>query len=275
MRQEEQLSEMSFWDHVEELRSTLLKIGGVLLVFAIIFFIYMPDIFDSIILAPCKGDFILYKTFEEITKKFPSLPQFTTEGFKVELINIKLASQFFIHMSTSVWLALVFAFPIVVWLLWNFIKPALYEHERKGSEKAFLIGIVMFFIGVAVGYFIVFPITLRFLAEYKVSELVPNQISLDSYMDNFLMLIFIMGIIFEMPLVAWILSKMGFLYRNFFKQYRRHAIVVLLILAAIITPTGDPLTLTIVFLPLYLLFELSAFFVSPAPIEKEDVDNEQ
>ena len=267
---EDNLEEMSFWDHLEELRSTLIKIGGVLVVFAIVFFIFMPDIFDKVILAPCKGDFVLYQLFEDITKKFPSMPQFTTEGFHVELINIKLASQFFIHMSTSLWLALVFAFPVIIWLLWNFIKPALYENERKGGSQAFFLGIVMFFLGVAVGYFVVFPITLRFLAEYKVSELVPNQISLDSYMDNFLMLIFIMGIVFEMPLLAWLLSKIGFLHREFFAKYRRHAVVVLLVLAALITPTGDPLTLYIVFLPLYLLYELSAYFVSPTPKEIEE-----
>ena len=261
----ENLNEMSFWDHLEELRHTFFKIGGVLVVFAIAFFIFMPDIFDLIILAPCRGDFILYQLFEDITARFPSLPQFSTEGFKVELINIKLASQFFIHMTTSLWLAVVFAFPFVVWLLWNFIKPALYENERKGSERAFLLGVSMFFLGVAVGYFVVFPITLRFLAEYKVSELVPNQISLDSYMDNFLMLIFIMGIVFEMPLVAWLLSKMGFLYREFFARYRRHAIVSLLVLAALITPTGDPFTLCIVFMPLWLLYELSAYFTRKTP----------
>lgn len=265
---EENQNDMSFWDHLEELRHTLFKIGGVLVVFAIAFFIFMPDIFDNIILAPCKGDFVLYQLFENITKKFPSLPQFSTEGFKVELININLASQFFIHMTTSLWLAVVFAFPFIVWFLWNFIKPALYENERRGSERAFLLGVTMFFLGVAVGYFVVFPITLRFLAEYKVSELVPNQISLNSYMDNFLMLIFIMGIVFEMPLVAWLLSKMGFLHREFFAQYRRHAVVVLLILAAFITPTGDPFTLCIVFLPLYLLYELSSYFVSPTPKEE-------
>jgi sec-independent protein translocase protein TatC len=265
---EENQNDMSFWDHLEELRHTLFKIGGVLVVFAIAFFIFMPDIFDNIILAPCKGDFVLYQLFENITKKFPSLPQFSTEGFKVELININLASQFFIHMTTSLWLAVVFAFPFIVWFLWNFIKPALYENERKGSERAFLLGVTMFFLGVAVGYFVVFPITLRFLAEYKVSELVPNQISLNSYMDNFLMLIFIMGIVFEMPLVAWLLSKMGFLHREFFHNYRRHAVVVLLVLAAFITPTGDPFTLCIVFLPLYLLYELSAYFVSPTPKEE-------
>lgn len=265
------LEEMSFWDHVDELRSTLLKIGGVLIGFAIVFFIFMPDIFDRIILAPCRGDFVLYRIFEDVTSKFPSMPQFSTEGFHVDLINIQLASQFFIHMTTSLWLALVFAFPIVIWLLWNFIKPALYENERKGSEKAFLFGVIMFFIGVAVGYFVVFPITLRFLAEYKVSDMIPNQISLDSYMDNFLMLIFIMGIIFEMPLLAWLLSKIGVLHRDFFAKYRRHAIVALLALAAIITPTGDPFTLTIVFLPLYLLYEMSAYFVSPAP--KPEIDD--
>ena len=265
---EENQNDMSFWDHLEELRHTLFKIGGVLVVFAIAFFIFMPDIFDNIILAPCKGDFVLYQLFENITTKFPSLPQFSPEGFNVELININLASQFFIHMTTSLWLAVVFAFPFIVWFLWNFIKPALYENERRGSERAFLLGVTMFFLGVAVGYFVVFPITLRFLAEYKVSELVPNQISLNSYMDNFLMLIFIMGIVFEMPLVAWLLSKMGFLHREFFHNYRRHAVVVLLVLAAFITPTGDPFTLCIVFLPLYLLYELSAYFVSPTPKEE-------
>lgn len=267
-----ELAEMSFWDHVDELRSTLLKIGGVLVVFAIGFFVFMPDIFDNIILAPCRGDFILYRLFEKITTKIAWLPDFSTEGFKVELINIKLASQFFIHMTTSLWMALVFAFPIVIWLLWNFIKPALYENERKGSEKAFLLGMILFFLGVAVGYFVVFPITLRFLAEYKVSEMIPNQISLDSYMDNFLMLIFIMGIVFEFPIVAWILSKIGMLHRDFFATYRRHAVVALLVLAAVITPTGDPFTLSVVFLPLYLLYELSACFVSPAPKKEEDED---
>lgn len=119
----------------------------------------------------------------------------------------------------------------------------------------------MFYLGTAVGYFVVFPITLRFLAEYRLSELVPNQISLDSYMDNFFVLILVMGIVFELPLLAWLLGRMGILSRDFFNKFRRHAIVVLLILAAIITPTGDPFTLMIVFLPIYLLWELSTFVV--------------
>ncbi|MBR5086135.1 MAG: twin-arginine translocase subunit TatC [Muribaculaceae bacterium] len=257
----EQLQEMSFWEHLDVLRGVLIKIAVVLVVLAIVFFALMPTIFDNVILAPCKGDFVLYQLFEKLTAGIPGLPQFTTEGFHVELINIQLASQFFIHMSTSFWLALVFSFPIVIYLLWTFVSPALYEHEKRGIKRAFGFGNLMFFLGVAVGYFVVFPVTLRFLADYHVSAMVPNQISLDSYMDSFLMLIFIMGIIFELPLLAWLLGKIGVLKRSFFKKYRRHAIVVLLILAAFITPTGDPFTLTIVFLPIYFLYELSAWLV--------------
>ncbi len=257
----EQLQEMSFWDHLDVLRGVLIKIAVVVVAMAIVFFALMPSIFDNIILAPCRGDFVLYRLFEKVTAGIPGLPQFTTEGFHVELINIQLASQFFIHMSTSFWLALVFSFPIVIYLMWTFVAPALYEHEKRGIKRAFGFGNLMFFLGVSVGYFVVFPVTLRFLSDYHVSAMVPNQISLDSYMDTFLMLIFIMGIIFELPLLAWLLGKVGVLKRSFFKKYRRHAIVALLILAAFITPTGDPFTLTIVFLPIYLLYEMSAWVV--------------
>ena len=256
-----QLQEMSFWDHIDALRSVLVRVVVVLIVATIALFCVMPTIFDTVILAPCHGDFALYRFFERITSSASWLPQFSTEGFQVELINIKLASQFFIHMSTSFWLALVLTFPFVLYQIWSFIAPALYPNEKHGVKTAFFIGCLMFFVGVAVGYYIVFPVTLRFLADYHVSQLVPNQISLDSYMDTFLMLIFIMGLIFELPLLAWLLGVLGVLHRQFFKTYRRHAIVVLLVLAAIITPTGDPFTLMVVFLPIYLLYELSAYLV--------------
>ena len=257
----QQLQEMSFWDHLDVLRGVLIKIAVVVIAMAIVFFALMPSIFDNVILAPCRGDFVLYRLFASITQGIPGLPQFDTQGFHVELINIQLASLFFIHMSTSFWLALVFSFPLVIYLLWTFVAPALYENEKRGIKRAFAFGNLMFFLGVAVGYFVVFPVTLRFLADYHVSAMVPNQISLDSYMDTFLMLIFIMGIIFELPLLAWLLGNIGVLKRSFFKKYRKHAIVALLVLAAFITPTGDPFTLTIVFLPIYLLYEMSALLV--------------
>lgn len=270
----EQLQEMSFWEHLDALRGVLIRIVVTLFVVAIVLFVFMPDIFDKVILAPCKGDFVLYSLFENITKSIPGAPQFSTEGFQVNLINIQLASQFFIHMSTSFWLALVLTFPLVLYFLWTFVSPALYPNEKRGIKTAFGLGNLMFFLGVAVGYFLVFPITLRFLADYHVSQMVPNQISLDSYMNTFLMLIFVMGIVFELPLLSWLLGKFHILHHNFFKKYRRHAIIVLLILAAIITPTGDPFTLTIVFLPIYLLYEVSAFLVPKQNLET-DINNDE
>ncbi len=273
-KNDELLPEMSFWGHIDALRKVLLRIAVVVVILTSLFFAFMNDIFDQIILAPCRGNFILYRLFNLITSQSSLLPDFSTEGFHVELINIQLASQFFIHMTTSFWLGIVFSFPIIIYMLWGFIKPALYHGEQRGIKKVFFFGNIMFYIGIAVGYFVVFPVTLRFLAEYQVSQLVPNQISLDSYMDNFLVMIFIMGLIFELPLLAWALSSIGMLNRSFFRKYRRHAIVVLLIFAAVITPTGDPFTLMVVFLPLFILFEISAFFVKPAPPEEpEDEDD--
>ena len=265
MAEGDHLEEMSFWDHIDALRGVLVRMVVVLVAVTLGLFFVMPSIFDRVILAPCHGDFVLYRLFEQMTASVPWLPQFTTAGFEVELINIKLASQFFIHMSSSFWLALVLTFPLMLYFLWTYIAPALYPREKRGVKTAFLIGCLMFFLGVAVGYFVVFPVTLRFLADYHVSQLVPNQISLDSYMDTFLMLIFVMGVIFELPLVAWLLGSLGALHRGFFRTYRRHAVIVLLALAAIITPTGDPFTLMVVFLPIYLLYEVSAYLVPKSP----------
>lgn len=231
----------------------------VVLALSVGFFIAMPIIFDAIIMAPCRADFPLYAIFDAI-----STQNTATEPFQVDLINTKLASQLSVHLSTSFELALVVSFPIMIYFLWGFVKPALYERERRHAVKAFMAGNMMFFLGIAVGYFLVFPLTLRFLATYQLSEDIPNMITLDSYMANFTMIILIMGIIFEMPLLAWLLGRMELLTRNFFTTYRRHAVVILLVLAALITPTGDPISLMVVFVPLYLLYELSARFVKPS-----------
>lgn len=261
---------MSFWDHLEDFRWTLLRSIIALFVFTIASFIVMPYVYDSIIMAPTRPDFFLYRYLCIITSSFPFIPDFCNDTFYVKVININLASQFFRHMSTSFWMALIFTFPYLVFEIWKFIKPALYENEKKNMRWVFLFGTIMFFAGCVLGYSLVFPITLRFLAGYQLSELIENNISLDSYMDNFLMLIFIMGLVFELPLVSWFLSQLGFINRSFFSKFRRHAIVGLLVAAAFITPSGDPFTLGVVFFPLYILYELSAFFVKPAPKEEED-----
>ena len=264
--------EMSFWDHLEALRWTLFRGIFALLLFMIGGFACMRYLFDKVILAPCYGDFILYRVLCKVTTALPFIGDFCDESYKIDIVNIKLATQFFTHMSTSFWLALLLTFPYLVYEIWKFVRPALYEHEKKNVRWVFSFGTVMFFLGCAVGYFLVFPMTLRFLAGWNLSDSIKEQVSLESYMDNFLMLIFIMGIIFEMPLVSWLLSQLGLLRRSFFNKYRRHAVAGLLIASALITPSGDPFTLACVFLPLYGLYELSAFFVKKEPKEEEETD---
>lgn len=269
--EKEEKEGLTFWDHLEELRWTLLRTIIAMLIFTIGAFFCMPYFFDHIVLAPCNSNFYLYEWMCEINNILPILPEFCDDNFHVEIININLASQFFTHMSTSFWLAFIFTCPYLVFEIWRFISPALYKAEKSSVRKAFLAGTLMFFLGCFIGYILVFPLTLRFLAEYQLSETIQNQINLNSYMDNFLTLIFMMGLVFELPLVSWLLSKLGIIKRSFFKKYRRYAVVILLVLSAIITPSGDPFTLAVVFLPLYLLYEVSSFFVKPdEPIAIEE-----
>ncbi|MDD2436596.1 MAG: twin-arginine translocase subunit TatC [Massilibacteroides sp.] len=262
--------EMSFWDHLEELRWTLFRSILALFIFAIAGFAFMPYLFDKVVLAPTTSDFITFKMMCKVSSMTDILPDFCSDGYHVNIMNIKLASQFFTHMTSSFWLALLLTFPYLMYEIWRFVSPALYENEKKNIRWVFSFGTLMFFLGCAVGYFMVFPVTLRFLATYQLSAAIEEQVSLESYMDNFYMLIFIMGIVFEMPLLSWLLSKIGLINRSYFHKYRRHAIVFLLVGAAFITPSSDPFTLGIVFFPLYGLYELSAFFVKKAPKEDED-----
>lgn len=264
--------EMSFWDHLEEFRWMILRSLIALMVFAVAAFSVMPYIYDSIIMGPINSDFFLYRSLCTITSNIPFVPDFCDDTFHVEIININLASQFFRHMSTSFWVAIIFMFPYLMYEIWKFINPALYAAEKGKTRKAFVFGTVMFFMGCGLGYAVIFPITFRFLSTYQLSPDIKNFISLDSYMDNFLMMILAMGLVFELPLVAWLSSKLGLLDRSFFSRYRRHAVVALLVLAAFITPSSDIFTLSIVFVPLYLLFELSYYLVEPAPVDDVDVE---
>lgn len=265
---------MSFWDHLEDLRWTLIRSIIALFIFAIVGFLLMPSIYDSMIMAPTKADFFLYKYLCKVTSAIPFMPDFCDDTFSIPIINTSVTSQFFRHMTTSFWLALILTFPYLIFEVWRFVKPALYDTEKKSIRWVFLFGTIMFFIGCTVGYSLVFPMSFRFLATYELSGQIQNLISLDSYMDMFLMLIFVMGIVFELPLLSWLLSQLGLLNKSFFKRFRRHAIVGLLVLAAFITPSSDPFTLSVVFVPLYFLFELSAFFVKPAPVESEEEESD-
>ncbi|MDR1562012.1 MAG: twin-arginine translocase subunit TatC [Dysgonamonadaceae bacterium] len=255
------VKEMSFWDHLEELRWVLLRIAIALIVFAVAGFVFVPWIFDNVIVAPSKPDFILYRALCAMSNTFPFMPDFCDSTFGIKMINIDLTAQFFRYFTTSFYLALIVGCPYILFELWCFVSPALYDHERNKVRWVFSFGAVMFFVGCLVGYYVIFPMTLRFLYNFTLSDVIENQVSLSSYMDNFVLLIMAMGLVFEMPLIAWLLSQVGILRKSFFRNYRRHAIVVLLIVAAIITPTGDPFTLSLVFIPLYGLYEMSIFFV--------------
>lgn len=263
-------TEMSFWDHLEVFRWMLIRILIVWGVFLLAGFGFIPWLFDHIIMAPSRPDFFLYRMFVRFSQSFSLMPGELTAPFHVTIINIRLASQFFLHMELAFWLSLLVTFPYIVFEIWRFICPALYQNEKGGVKFTFVFGTIMFFVGCAVGYSVVFPLTLRFLYTYQLSASISNQLSLDSYMSNFLMLTFMMGIIFELPLVSMFLGRLGILHRSFFKRYRRHAIVVLLTVAAFITPSADPFTLMAVFLPIYVLWELSAFLVKPDEGENEN-----
>ena len=163
--------------------------------------------------------------------------------------------------NVALWMGLLVVSPYVIYLLYRFVAPGLYAHERRYAVRAVGSGYIMFILGVALNYFLIFPLTFRFLGTYQVSPDVPNQIALTSYIDILLMLSFLLGVVFEMPVLAWLLAKMSVLTPRFLTRYRRHAVVVALILAAVITPTGDALTLSLVALPVYALYEVSILVV--------------
>jgi sec-independent protein translocase protein TatC len=255
------MEDKTFWDHLEDLRQLLFRVLGAMLLTSIAFFVFMPKLFDSVIMAPCFGDFPVYGLFCRIAEKFSGDSTLCNESFQIQIINIRLAAQFMIHMQLSFLLGLVVAFPYFLFELWRFIAPALYDKEKNGFRVAFTLSSFLFYAGVSLSYFLVFPITLRFLAGYQLTNMVSNQLSLDSYISSFITLNLLMGLVFEFPMLALILSKLGIVKRRFFRKYRKHAIIVLLILAAVITPTGDPFTMLIVAIPLYLLYEISALLV--------------
>ena len=258
---------MTCWDHLDELRKVLYRSAIFLVVFMLVFFGLKDILFDSIIFAPTSSDFILYRGMDRVLQwlHLPAL-----EPFSLKLINIELSAQFFIHISTSFYFGLVCATPIILYFLWGFVSPALYPNEIRAVKKAFGLSGFLFFIGVMVGYFLVFPLTLRFLGTYQVSRSVVNEISLQSYISMFVWLILIMGIVFELPCLALLLSKFGIITKSLLKKYRKHAFVIILVLAAFITPSGDPFTLFAVATPIYFLYEISILLCSDKKKDETD-----
>ncbi|WP_072530224.1 twin-arginine translocase subunit TatC [Bacteroides ilei] len=262
--EEKQEEAMSFWEHLDVLRGSLVRMVLVTVICGLIAFLFKDEVF-SIILAPKYDDFIVYRLFDRISK---GLTGTGTSHFSVQLVNTGLAQQFIIHMKTSVYVGLLFASPYILYLLFRFVSPALYADERKYSVRVVTWGYVMFLLGVLLSYFLIFPLTFRFLGTYQVSEDVTNLITLDSYMSTLMTLNLAMGIIFELPLLCWLLAKLGLLKAGLMKRFRKQAFVAILVVAAIITPTSDAFTMLVVALPVWLLYEASILIVKHAYREK-------
>jgi len=239
--------QMTFWDHLEVMRGGVLRCAAVWALFSIAAFV-MKDWLFGVVFAPSRADFILYKVLG-------------VGDFEVKFINTELAAQFMVHLEVAMMAGVVVAIPYIVIELYRFIVPALYERERQVSGRVVVGGTLLFFMGVALNYFVIFPFAFRFLSLYQVQEMVVNQISLRSYVSTMMVMSVVMGLLFEMPVVAWMLGEVGLLSKEGMKKYRRHAIVALLVVAAVITPTGDAVTLMLVAVPLYGLYELSILVV--------------
>ena len=234
---------MTFWDHLDELRGVIIKSLVVTAVAAAVAFCMKEELF-AVVLAPRTSDFISYRLMG-------------IEPFSISLMNTGLTEQFLIHMKTACYAGLLVASPYIIYALFGFVSPALYDNERKYALLLCGSGYLMFMLGTVVNYLIIFPLTVRFLGTYQVSPDVANMLTLQSYMDTLIMMSLVMGVMFELPVVSWILGKMGLVNAGMMRKWRRHAIVAILTVSAIITPTTDAFTLFVVALPIWLLYEVS------------------
>ena len=225
---------MTFWDHLDELRSRLWRILAMVVIAMVLCFFFKEQLF-AIVLGP-KPEYL-------------------------QLINVELTQQFLIHMRVALWAGLIIASPYIIYEVFAFIAPGLYENERRITIRAVVISYLLFVSGVLLSYFAIFPITVDFLGSYQVADYVTNTITLSSYISVMGIMCLLMGVVFELPVLCWLLAKVGLLKASFMRHYRCHAVVVILILAAVITPTGDPFTLSLVSIPIYLLWELSILIV--------------
>lgn len=238
---------LTFWDHLDVLRSSIIRMIVAAVVMGIAAF-FMKDWLFDIVLAPKDSSFCTYRLLG-------------VELFSIQLVNTGLTEQFMIHMKVALMTGILVASPYIIYLLFRFISPALYENERRYSIRITVTAYVMFLVGVVVNYLLIFPLTVRFLGTYQVSEEVVTMLTITSYIDTLLMMSLVFGILFEIPVISWLLAKAGMLKASWMTEYRRHAIVAILIVAAIITPTADVLTLIIVSLPIWLLYEVSILLV--------------
>ena len=234
---------MTFWDHLDVLRSSVIRMAVAVMVLGVAAFC-LKDLLFSVVLAPRSSEFVTYQLLG-------------VKAFQISLMNTGLTEQFMIHMRTAIYAGVLLASPYILYELFRFVSPGLYHNERRYAVWIVGAAYVMFLVGTLVNYFVVFPLTVRFLGTYQVSPDVANMLTLQSYIDTLLGMSLVMGVIFELPVVCGLMGLMGLINSQMMAQFRRHAVVAILVIAAIITPTTDVFTLFVVALPIYLLYELS------------------
>jgi len=258
--------EMTFLDHLEELRWHIIRSAVAVLVVAVIAFVFKDCIF-ALLFAPKNGDFFTYQMFCKVGHWFNFESDFCAEKLPFTIQSRTMAGQFSAHIWTSIWTGVIVAFPYVLYEVWRFISPGLYDNERKLARGFILVASILFFIGVLFGYYLITPLSVNFLGSYSVSPEVKTQIDIDSYISVVRSSVISCGIIFELPIVIYFLTKLGVVNPDFMRKYRKHAVIVVLIIAAVITPP-DVTSQIIVSIPIMLLYEVS-IFISAYILKKE------
>lgn len=266
---------MSFMDHLEELRWHIARSLVAIVIVGVILFVNKSFLFDDIILGPKKPDFLTYRAMCYLATHYNLSPDLCVTNINFRIINRDLSAPFMIHMQLSFIVALVFVFPYILWELWRFVAPALYADEKKRIGNVVLMSSLMFYIGVLFGYYLVAPFSIEFLGTYQLSTEVENTVDLSSYVDSVTGLAFACGLAFQFPLVILFLSKLGIVTPKFLRTYRKYALVAILFLAAIITPSPDMFSQCIVALPLYLLYEISIWVSVRTYKRQADTEYEQ
>ncbi len=247
--------EMSFLDHLEELRWHLIRSVIAMVVFTVIAFIEVRWIFSNIILAPAKSDFFTWRVLCKLGNAI-NKPDLCIADIPLELQSRFMTGQFTITIIAAFVIGLIFAFPYVIWEVWRFVKPGLHKKEQNSSTGVVLIVSFLFALGISFGYYVIAPLMVYIMVNYRISDLIVNQFDITSYVSTFVTLVFGSGLLFQLPVVIYFLSKFGIVSPAFLRKYRKHAIVVILVVAAIITPP-DPLSQILITIPLYMLFEIS------------------
>ena len=263
-----QEKEMSFLEHLEELRWHVVRSLAAVLVFTIGAFITAPWIFHNIIFAPARVDFPTFVWLCNLGEFFGSGDALCVDQIELKLQSRYMTGQFTMHIVSSFIMGLIVAFPYIVWELWRFIKPGLYPREKKSSRGAVASISFLFFSGVLFGYYIMSPVMISFLANYQISDMIVNEFDITSYVGTIVGVVFGSGVLFQLPVVIFFLTKIGIVTPEYLRKYRKHAIVIILIVGAIVTPTADPLSQGLISVPLYLLYEIS-ILISAAVMRKK------